>query len=65
MVNDPVTSRVTALSTGVNKQEAAKKREKLFNILRELVKWENTNNEAVLNPNARGHHGELARNLRP
>ncbi|HHR0096038.1 TPA: DUF1156 domain-containing protein, partial [Escherichia coli] len=34
---------------GVNKQEAAKKREKLFNILRELVKWENTNNEVVLN----------------
>lgn len=49
MVNDPGYQQGAGFKYGVNKQEAAKKREKLFNILRELVKWENTNNEAVLN----------------
>ncbi|MDX7818935.1 DUF1156 domain-containing protein [Aeromonas caviae] len=49
MVNDPGYQHGGGFKYGVNKQEAAKKREKLFNILRELVKWENTNNEAVLN----------------
>ncbi len=49
MVNDPGFQQGEGFKYGVNKQEAAKKREKLFNILRELVKWENTNNEAVLN----------------
>lgn len=49
MVNDPGYQQGDGFKYGVNKQEAAKKREKLFNILRELVKWENTNNEAVLN----------------
>lgn len=49
MVNDPGYQQGEGFKYGVNKQEAAKKREKLFNILRELVKWENTNNEAVLN----------------
>ncbi|MGL6584717.1 DUF1156 domain-containing protein [Aeromonas hydrophila] len=49
MVNDPGYQQDDGFKYGVNKQEAAKKREKLFNILRELVKWENTNNEAVLN----------------
>ncbi|WP_429100004.1 DUF1156 domain-containing protein [Aeromonas veronii] len=49
MVNDPGYQQGDGFKFGVNKQEAAKKREKLFNILRELVKWENTNNEAVLN----------------
>lgn len=49
MVNDPGYQQGDGFKHGVNKQEAAKKREKLFNILRELVKWENTNNEAVLN----------------
>jgi putative DNA methylase len=48
MVNDPGYQQGDGFKYGVNKQEAAKKRE-LFNILRELVKWENTNNEAVLN----------------
>ncbi|MCJ7928571.1 DUF1156 domain-containing protein [Aeromonas sp. LsrichE-8G] len=48
MVNDPGYQQGAGFKYGVNKQEAAKKREKLFNILRELVKWENTNNEAVL-----------------
>lgn len=49
MVNDPGYQQGLGFKYGVNKQEAAKKREKLFNILRELVKWENTNNEVVLN----------------
>jgi len=37
------------LGYGVNKKEAELKREKLFQIIRDLVKWENTNNEEVLN----------------
>lgn len=46
MVNDPGYQR--ELGYGVNKKEAEIKREKLFEIIRELVKWENTNNEEVL-----------------
>ena len=46
MVNDPGYQR--ELGYGVNKKEAEIKREKLFDIIRDLVKWENTNNEAVL-----------------
>jgi len=46
LVNDPGYQR--ELGYGVNRQEAEKKREALFDIIRELVKWENTNNEAVL-----------------
>lgn len=46
MVNDPGYQR--DLGYGVNKKEAELKREKLFEIIRELVKWENTNNEEVL-----------------
>lgn len=47
LVNDPGYQR--ELGYGVNKQEAERKREKLFDIIRDLVKWENTNNEEVLN----------------
>ncbi len=47
MVNDPGYQR--DLQFGVNKKEAEIRREKLFEILRDLVKWENTNNEEVLN----------------
>lgn len=46
LVNDPGYQR--ELGHGVNKKEAEIKREKLFQIIRELVKWENTNNEEVL-----------------
>lgn len=46
MVNDPGYQR--ELGYGVNKKEAEIKREKLFEIIRDLVKWENTNNEEVL-----------------
>ena len=46
MVNDPGYQR--ELGYGVNKKEAEIKREKLFQIIRDLVKWENTNNGEVL-----------------
>lgn len=47
LVNDPGYQR--ELGHGVNKKEAEIKREKLFQIIRDLVKWKNTNNEEVLN----------------
>ena len=46
MVNDPGYER--SLGRGVNKRDAAKERERLFEIIKKLVQWENTNNEAVL-----------------
>lgn len=46
MVNDPGYER--NLGRGVNKEKAKVERERLFNIIRELVKWENTNNEELL-----------------
>lgn len=47
MVNDPGYER--NLGRGVNKEKAAIERERLFGIIRRLVQWENTNNDAVLN----------------
>ena len=49
MVNDPGYQQGEGFKYGVNKKEAELKREKLFAIIRDLVKWENTNNEEVLN----------------
>jgi len=49
MVNDPGYQQYGGFKYGVNKKEAEIKREKLFQIIRDLVKWENTNNEVVLN----------------
>jgi putative DNA methylase len=49
MVNDPGYQQDSGFKYGVNKKEAEVKREKLFQIIRDLVKWENTNNEEVLN----------------
>ncbi len=46
MVNDPGFER--HLGRGVNKGKAAAERERLFKIIEELVQWENTNNEEVL-----------------
>ena len=46
MVNDPGYER--HLNRGVNKKDAQRERERLFDIIRRLVQWENTNNEAVL-----------------
>ena len=48
MVNDPGYQQGGGFKYGMNKEEAAKLREELFDIIRDLVKWENTNNEAVL-----------------
>ncbi|MGB3919333.1 MAG: DUF1156 domain-containing protein [Thiothrix litoralis] len=48
MVNDPGFQQGEGFKHGVNKKEAEFKREKLFQIIRELVLWENTNNEEVL-----------------
>ena len=47
MVNDPGYER--HLGRGVNKEKAAIERERLFKIIEDLVLWENTNNETVLN----------------
>ena len=49
MVNDPGFEIGGGFRRGVNKKEAEIKREQLFDIIRDLVKWENTNNEEVLN----------------
>lgn len=46
MVNDPGGER--GYGPGMTKAQAAAKREEFFSILEDLVKWENTNNEAVL-----------------
>ena len=46
LVNDPGYERY--LQRGVNKKEATKERERLFELIKKLVLWENTNNEVVL-----------------
>lgn len=46
MVNDPGYER--HLGRGVNKEQARAKREQLFRIIEDLVQWENTSNEEVL-----------------
>src|SRR6056297_3689288 len=46
MVNDPGGER--GYKAGLTKEQANVKREALFDIIRDLVKWENTNNEQVL-----------------
>ncbi|MBR6058783.1 MAG: DUF1156 domain-containing protein [Victivallales bacterium] len=46
MVNDPGGER--GYRAGLTKEQAAVKREVLFDIIRDLLKWENTNNEEVL-----------------
>ena len=48
MVNDPGLQQGQGFRRGKNKKEAARERERLFDIIRDLVKWENTNNEEVL-----------------
>src|SRR5690625_2088869 len=47
-VNGPGFQQGNGFRDGVNKAEAEVKREKLFQIIRDLVKWENSNNEEVL-----------------
>lgn len=48
LVNDPGYQQGQGFKFGVNKQEAAKKRQELFEIVKDLVKWGNTTNQSVL-----------------
>ena len=48
MVNDPGGERGWGRYKGQTKEDAQKQREVLFDIIRDLVKWENTNNPEVL-----------------
>ncbi len=48
LINDPGYESGGGFQRGVNKKDAARERERLFDIIRDLVKWENTNNQAVL-----------------
>ncbi len=48
MVNDPGGERGYGAYPGQTKADALKERERLFAIVRELVKWESTTNEKVL-----------------
>jgi len=49
MVNDPGYEQRDGFRRGVNKEKAAAERERLFKIIEDLVIWENTTNETVLN----------------
>ncbi|MBU4261626.1 MAG: DUF1156 domain-containing protein [Proteobacteria bacterium] len=48
LVNDPGGKRGYGAYKGQTKKDALRERELLFALIRELVKWENTNNEEVL-----------------
>ena len=48
LVNDPGYQQGGGFRYGKNKKEAAIERKRLFGIIEELVKWENTTNEKVL-----------------
>jgi putative DNA methylase len=48
MVNDPGYQQGGGFRYGVNKEKAALERERLFRIIEELVQWENTSNEELL-----------------
>src|SRR5580692_5132117 len=48
MVNDPGYQQGGGFKYGKNKKEAAIERKRLFEIIEDLVLWENTNNDAVL-----------------
>ncbi|EIF53188.1 hypothetical protein BP1258A_5452 [Burkholderia pseudomallei 1258a] len=48
MVNDPGYQQGGGFRYGVNKEKAQLERERLFKIIEDLVQWENTNNEDVL-----------------
>ncbi|MDD3183269.1 MAG: DUF1156 domain-containing protein [Alphaproteobacteria bacterium] len=48
MVNDPGFENGNGFQRGMNKEKAKAERDRLFEIIKELVKWENTNNEKVL-----------------
>ena len=48
LVNDPGYQQGGGFRYGVNKKDAAVERKRLFKLIEELVVWENTNNEDVL-----------------
>src|ERR1700726_3823601 len=48
MVNDPGYQQGGGFKYGKNKKEAAAERKRLFTIIEELVQWDNTNNEEVI-----------------
>lgn len=48
MVNDPGYQQGGGFRYGVNKEKAQAERERLFKIIEDLVQWESTNNEEVL-----------------
>ncbi len=48
-VNDPGYQQGGGFKYGKNKKEAALERKRLFKIIEDLVLWENTTNEAILN----------------
>ena len=48
MVNDPGYQQGGGFKYGMNKEKAEIERERLFKIIEDLVRWENTNNEEVL-----------------
>lgn len=48
LVNDPGYQQGKGFKYGVNKEAAAIERKRLFGIIEDLVKWENTTNEEVL-----------------
>jgi putative DNA methylase len=48
MVNDPGYQQGSGFRYGVNKEKAALERERLFRIVEDLVLWENSNNEELL-----------------
>ena len=48
MVNDPGTNIGRGFKYGMNKKDAELERKRLFKIIEELVLWENTTNEAVI-----------------
>lgn len=48
MVNDPGFENGNGFQRGMKKEKAAVERERLFKIIKDLVQWENTNNEQVL-----------------
>ncbi len=48
LVNDPGYQQGDGFKYGVNKKDAAIERKRLFKIIEELVRWENTTNEEVL-----------------
>lgn len=48
LVNDPGYQQGGGFKYGKNKKEAAEERKRLFRIMEELVQWENTNNDRVI-----------------